>query len=256
MPISQPLAPGQSQVIMNGVTVNNTTQLTSGGQALLVQGEDFAFRLSPTDASGKPLFFEADGAITVSPDSIVSTTAAGFCASCAVHVYWHAAPHASATGRAADAGVLLVAAETSVLGLFAHDIAIPSTVPLGPGVMQVVGGTPGGETLVINVAMEISGIDTNPSEPSITLEARRGTGRHQTAITVRGVAVGISMEQVTIRVRIGRGPRTLPERVTTTLAADGTFTTVIRSKAAARVVVEAGGVLSNVVNVSAVRPSR
>lgn len=236
--------------------MNTTTQVTPEGQALLVQGEDFALRLSPTDAGGNPLPLAANGAVTLSPDSIVSTTASGFCANCAVHVYWHAAPHASATGRAADAGVLMAEAEASVLGLFAHEVAIPSTVPLGPGVMQVVGGTPGGETLAINVAMEISGIETNPAEPSISLEARRGTGRHQSAITLRGVVVGISMTQATIRVRIGRGPRALPKQVTTTLASDGSFTAVIRTKATARVVVEAGGVLSNVVNVGAVPPPR
>jgi hypothetical protein len=230
-----------------------TATVSSEGQSLLVEGEDFALSMSPADAEGNPLTLGSDGTVMLPPEGTVSTSVAGFCAHCDVHVYWHATTSRSASIRSAGPEVLLFQGDANALGLFSGAIAFPSSVSSGSGVMQVVGGVPGGGVLAINVPMIVVEETTPVVEPSIIIDARRGAGREQAAITVRGVATGVSSSQVTISVILGWQSRVAPRTTKVAVSADGSFSWTIRSRASVRVLAEASGLRSNVVRVKAVK---
>ena len=127
------------------------------------------------------------------------------------------------------------------------------SVSSGSGVMQVVGGVPGGGVLAINVPMIVVEETTPLGEPSIIIDTRRGTGVEQAAVTVRGLATGVSSSQVKIRVILGRQSRVAPRTTKVAVSADGSFSWTIRSRTSVRVLAEASGLRSNIVRVKAVK---
>ena len=258
MPSPQPIStpPGEPQVVVDGEAVTVTSTVTSEGRSLLVEGEDFALSMSPTDAEGNPLTLGSDGTLMLPPEGSVSTSVAGFCAHCDVHVYWHATTARPAAIRTASPEVLLLEGDANALGLFSGAIALPSCVSSGSGVVQIVGSVPGGGVLAINVPMIIVEGTAPVVEPAITIDARRGTGRQQAAITVRGLATGVSSSQVTISFILGRQSRGVPRDAKVAVAADGSFSWTIRSRTSVRVVAEAGGLQSNIVRVKALKQVR
>lgn len=241
---------------MDGESVTVTATVSSEGRSLLVEGEDFALSMSPADAEGNALTLGSDGTVMLPPAGSVSTSVAGFCAHCDVHFYWHATTARPAASRTASPEVLLFEGDANALGLFSGAIAFPLSVSPGSGVMQVVGGVPGGGVLAINVPMIVVEGASPVVEPSIVIDARRGTGREQAAITVRGLATGVSSSQVTISITLGRQSRVMPRTAKVAVSADGSFSWTIRSRTSARVVAEAGSLQSNIVRVKAVKQVR
>ncbi len=249
--MTTPLVPGESQVLVGGVPQNVTTGVSPEGESVVVQGEDFAVTLSPTDASGAPLPVTPNGELLLPPASVLAAQAEGFGADSAVHVYWHSGQAAATrTPRQAVDTTLLSEGRADAAGSFGQPVSIPDSVPPGPGVMQIVGQLPGGADLVINVAMTIA---ADQPVPTIDVKAKRGTGPQRTVITVRGTTTGLSTTEAKVSIRIGRGRSADVKQATVAIRADGTFTWSMRTRASVRIVVTAGGATSAPVVISAVR---
>lgn len=251
-PILEPPSPGTPQVLVNGSPVSVTTRVASEGQSLLVEGDGFSASVSPTDATGKPLPIPEGGQVILTQDSVISVVVEGFCSNCAVDVYWHPTQDSGISARAQTGEMLLARGEASADGLFTHDVGLNTMVPVGAGVLQMVGATTNGGILAMNVAMAVRAPDSQA--PAITINARRGGGRNQDLVTVRGTVAGIASAQATISVRTGRGPARVVRQATVALSPEGTFSWTTKCRVAARVVVQADGMLSNVVYVKARDP--
>jgi subtilisin family serine protease len=251
--ILAPVAPGESHVVVDGRIV--TLDPVVGSGRLLLNGEGFSVTLAPTNVDGSSMRLAADGVIEVPASGGLQARAEGYCASCALDVYWlRDNLEAPRSMRSSTVAYPVTSVTTSSVGNFNGAIGLPAGLPLGQGVLQIIGEGAGGSLRVLNVGMRIAA-ETSVVVPVPTLQinARRGGPGSAHVITIHGIATGFKTRKVMVRVRIAAGTRSRQVERIVMLRADGSFTARVQSRDVVRIVAFVDGEASNTLRIGALR---
>ena len=138
-------------------------------------------------------------------------------------------------------------------GSWSAEVAIPPDIPPGPHTLQLVGTDVEGETLVVNIGIEVSN-DAPPA--TIFIEGTRGSGREINTIFVDGTTTGLVGAVVTPRYKLPGQTEWQIGKARRTVAEDGTFAWKRRTGKKIRVSFISGETDSNTIRILSRKKTR
>lgn len=240
-------------MIVDGEPV--TVEVTSEPEGVTLSGEGFVVSLAPTDGAGETVRVGADGVIEVPASGGLQTQADGYCTLCTIDVYWlWENAQAPRTIRSSAVAFPVGSVTTSETGTVTTSLQLPTGLPLGDGVLQILGQDPHGASRVLNVGMRITSDPVaTPPKGAISITAKRGKGQKAHIITIRGIVTGAEAARATIRISVSPWTRARVVERSVAVTPTGEFTAQVKSRAAVRITATAGDVSSTMVTIRAVR---
>ena len=249
--VSAPL-PGQGEALVGGVRDPNFSLRSDEREGeVRIQGTGFTVELGAGGTGGG---VDARGVLVVPPGGSVNVGGGGFAAGDPVSAYidppvgvstsaW-ALLVARATGSTIRLGDIVADDSGVVIGAY----ELPSSVPPGDRVLQLVGSTSTGADLALTLGIVVG---DRAEKPTITITGSRGKGKERAKVIVRGQSTGLA--GIAVRAWAKSGAQRVfvqqPSRVTVT--ASGRFGWSMKSVARTSVYFTApGGVRSNTVTVA------
>jgi hypothetical protein len=207
VPPADPPAPGTSQVITPGGTLESRVEPGPGpGSFVVTTGEVPISLITPAPVNVPTVI--VGGTIGLSSPPPPGSLSLGF------------QPNSSFTtilfSEPTPIGTSIVAAD----GSWSFEGVIPPGVPPGEHTLQVVGTDVNDEVLVINIGVEVSN-DAPPA--TIFIEGTRGSGREINTIFVDGTATGLVGAVVIPRYKLPGQSEWQIGKARRTVAEDGTF---------------------------------
>lgn len=224
--IPDPLAPGESVLLTNGVVDPNVTvDPNAEDNGLQIEGEEWTMDLDGLGPDGKPLNLGPDGVLRLESERDVATEGTGFLPNSSVDLYVDppvmlSGASARETGKAIYVGTV----RTDAQGSFAGTATLPRDIAPGDHVLQATGYSPGLQARAMSLGVVV--------EPSITLTPGKRSrdcrtdckGDRHDRITATGVVAGLK-EGTKLRayVRYSGQSDFTKRKAVIRVKADGTF---------------------------------
>lgn len=225
MPIAEKPQPGAALGHVGGQPDPNLAVVAEpGSQQVAITGSGFGLAIAGSDEQGRPQDLGESGALRVPVSGALQLQGEGFAQDDVVQVYLDPTIAASGLTARSEAGSasFLGAISTDSQGRIESAVTLPAGVAPGDRVLQLVGTTSAGATVVLTVGITIEPAAT--PEPTIVITGTRGQGRDAGRIQILGVTTGLVGSVVVPWIKVPGQKAYSQGAARPLVGADGTFT--------------------------------